>query len=310
MRLITGFLLLITFAATAQKRIAITIDDLPTVSKYYNTPLGKLQLTQKLLTHCTTYQVPALGFVIGSFLQTDQKTEPEQLNLLGLWLNAGLELGNHTFAHKDYNLVSFNELKADVLAGEQIIKPFIDKQGKPFRYFRHPFLRKGDTQAKKDSLEAYLKQQGYIEAPVTIDNSDWQFSRAYDHALMLQDTAMANAVGRQYLTYMNDCVQYYEAQSDSLFGRQIPQILLLHANTINADYLGQLFAQLKHRGYQFVVLEDALKDVAYQSPDHYYNKGGISWLHRWALTRGKKGAFFKGEPEVPVMIDELANRKL
>jgi peptidoglycan/xylan/chitin deacetylase (PgdA/CDA1 family) len=289
--------------------MAITIDDLPTVSRYYTTPAGRLHLTQRLLSHCTTFRVPAIGFVIGSFLRTNAQPDSNQLNLLSLWLDAGLELGNHTDAHKDYNLVSFDELKADVIGGEQLAKNLAQKRGKPFRYFRHPYLRKGEPHAKKDSLEAFLRQHGYQEAPVTIDNSDWLFSQAYDNALLLGDTTLATEVGRRYVAYMGDYVRYYEAQSDSLFNRQIPQTLLIHANTINADYLDKLLAQIKLQGYSFVHLSDALADPAYRSPDRYYGKGGISWLHRWALTKSKKGTFFKGEPEVPTMVDELANRK-
>lgn len=310
MRLFLYFLLLLTTTGLAQKQITITIDDLPTVSKYHTTPEGRLLLTRKLLAHCTTFRVPAIGFVVGNFLRANGQPDSTQVNLLTMWLDAGLELGNHTFAHKDYNLISFDESKADVIGGELIVKDFLQKRERPFRYFRHPYLRKGDTQAKKDSLEIFLRQRGYQEAPVTIDNSDWQFSRAYDHALLLGDTTLAATVGRQYIDYMNDYVTYYEAQADSLFGRAIPQILLIHANTINADYLDKLLLRLNQRGYSFIPLSDALTDPAYRSTDHYYGRGGISWLHRWALTRGKKGAFFKGEPEVPLMVDALANRKL
>ncbi|MBD2702545.1 polysaccharide deacetylase family protein [Spirosoma sp. BT702] len=294
----------------SQKQIAITIDDLPTVSRYYVTADAQKQLTQKLLVHCTTFQVPAIGFVIAGKLQRNAKPDSDAIKLLSMWLSASLELGNHTFAHKDYNLVTFEEMKNDVLAGEQIVKNLVQRQRKPFRFFRHPFLRKGDTQAKKDSLEAFLKKRGYQEAPVTVDNSDWLFSRAYDNALLLGDTLLASQVGKRYVDYMHDCVAYYEAQSDSLFGRPIKHTLLIHANTINSDYLGTLFARLKQRGYSFVSLSEALTDPAYRSEDRFYGKGGISWLHRWALTKGKKGAFFKGEPEVPAMIDELANRKI
>ncbi|MVM39827.1 polysaccharide deacetylase family protein [Spirosoma sp. HMF3257] len=308
MRLFICLLVFLASTAQAQKKMAITIDDLPTVSKAYTSPAGRLQLTQKLLSHCTTFQVPAIGFVIGNFLLTNERPDSNQIGLLTLWLKAGLDLGNHTLAHKDYNLISFNQSKADIIGGESIVKNLVQQQAKPFRYFRHPYLRKGDTQAKKDSLEQFLQRLGYQEAPVTIDNSDWQFSRAYDHALLVGDTALATQIGRQYVGYMLDCVAYYEAQSDSLFNRQISQTLLIHANTINSDWLGKLLAELKQRGYAFVSLDAALTDPAYRSTDHYYGKGGISWLHRWALTRGKKGVFFKGEPEVPAMIDELANR--
>jgi peptidoglycan/xylan/chitin deacetylase (PgdA/CDA1 family) len=310
MRLLVFASLLLATTVIAQKKIAVTIDDLPTVSKYYTTPEGKLHLTQKLLSHCTAFRVPAIGFVIGDFLQTYGQPDSSQFALLTLWLNAGLELGNHTQAHRDYNLISFDESKADVLGGENIVRNFVRQRAAPFRYFRHPYLRKGDTQAKKDSLEQFLKHKGYREAPVTVDNSDWQFSRAYDHALLLGDMALAAHVGQQYVRYMNQCIMYYEAQSDSLFGRPISQTLLIHANTINAHYLGELLATLKQRGYMFIPLDEALSDAAYQSIDNYVGKGGISWLHRWALTKGKKGAFFRGEPEVPVSIDELANKKL
>ncbi|WP_080059661.1 polysaccharide deacetylase family protein [Spirosoma aerolatum] len=309
MRLLTCLLLLLTLTVKAQKRMVITIDDLPTVSAFYKTQQAKQQLTQKLLAHVTYAHVPAIGFVISGLLQSTSKLDTAQLALLQRWLEAGLELGNHTFAHKDYNLIPFSESKADVIQGESIVKSFVEKQRKPFRYFRHPYLRKGDTPAKKDSLENFLRQRGYREAPVTIDNSDWLYARAYDNALGMNDAALIAQVGQSYVSYMLDCITYYEAQSQALFNRPIPQILLIHANSINADFLGRLLSELKNRGYSFITLDEALKDNAYLSTDTYTGKGGISWLHRWALTQGKKGEFFKGEPEVPATIDELANRK-
>lgn len=309
MRSIILWLLLVATTAQAQKKIAITVDDLPTVSRVYRSPTSQRQLTQALLANFKKFHVPAIGFVIGHFLQTNAQPDSGQLALLKLWQQAGLELGNHTFAHNDYNLVSFEQLKADVIAGEGLTKKLAKANGQPFRYFRHPYLRRGDTKAKKDSLEAFLRERGYREAPVTVDNSDWLFSQAYDHALLQHNTSQASEVGRNYLTHMADYVAYYEAQSDSLFGRQIPQILLMHANTINADYSEKLLSLLKERGYTFISLDEALLDPAYQSRDEYAGKGGISWLHRWALTRGKKGTFFKGEPNIPPFIEALANSK-
>ena len=220
-----------------------------------------------------------------------------------------MELGNHTYSHKDYTVISIPEYLDEVVRGEQITKQLVEQRGKPFRFFRHPFLRKGETSAKKDSLERFLAQRNYREAPVTVDNYDFLYSQAYDNALLKGDTASAAAVGRHYLDYMTAYVRYYEAQSDSLFGRPIPQTLLTHANTINSVYMGELLNRLEQSGYTFISLDEALKDDAYRSSDRYIGKGGISWIHRWALTQGKKGAFFKGEPEVPVMVTQLAEEK-
>lgn len=104
-------------------------------------------------------------------------------------------------------------------------------------------------------------------------------------------------VGKAYLPYVERELDYWERQSVKLFGREIKQILLFHANTINAQYFGQIAKMLKKRGYKFITLNEALQDKAYKSPDNYVGDG-ISWLHRWALTRGKKFVL-QNKPKVP-----------
>lgn len=51
------------------------------------------------------------------------------------------------------------------------------------------------------------------------------------------------------------------------------------------------------------------EDEAYSSEDLYTGSGGITWLHRWALTQGKRGDFFQGEPEVDAFINALYQGK-
>jgi hypothetical protein len=96
---------------------------------------------------------------------------------------------------------------------------------------------------------------------------------------------------------MDSVVGYYEAQSRALVGREIPQVLLLHANRLNADTTDDLVSMLRDRGYTFVGLDEALRDPAYDLADEFVGPGGITWIHRWALTQGERGAFFAGEPE-------------
>ncbi len=47
------------------------------------------------------------------------------------------------------------------------------------------------------------------------------------------------------------------------------------------------------------------EDDACASPGRYTGPGGITWLHRWALTQGKRGDFFQGEPEVDEFVNAL-----
>ena len=41
------------------------------------------------------------------------------------------------------------------------------------------------------------------------------------------------------------------------------------------------------RGYRAIPLDRALADDAYRSRDRYVGARGLSWLQRWAITRGQ-----------------------
>jgi hypothetical protein len=63
---------------------------------------------------------------------------------------------------------------------------------------------------------------------------------------------------------------------------------------------------IRNAGYEFINLDEALKDEAYKSPDTFTGRGGISWMDRWALTQGKTKDFFAGEPRTPEYIMKYA----
>jgi hypothetical protein len=80
-------------------------------------------------------------------------------------------------------------------------------------------------------------------------------------------------------------------------GREIRQVLLLHANALNADCFSRLARCLEERGYRFIRLEEALEDEAYRQPDDYVGRWGISWLHHWELTAGRRRSPSPDPPE-------------
>jgi hypothetical protein len=55
---------------------------------------------------------------------------------------------------------------------------------------------------------------------------------------------------------------------------------------------------LKKRNYHFISLEQALKDPAYETPDKYSDRWGISWLHRWRYSLGLENRL-RDEPDLP-----------
>ena len=287
-------------AQVTSRKIAVTIDDLPVVSTRRDLK-NRQEITQKLLAHLKKANVPAIGFVNENKLYADDKRDEAQVDLLRQWINGGLELGNHTFSHRSLNAISLEEFESDLLKGETITKELLAKKGKTLRYFRHPFLHTGLSMEVKAPFNAFLAKHGYTIAPVTIDNSDYIFSAAYDKGFDAGDKELMKKVGEAYTPYMEAKIDYWERQSKRLFGREIPQTLLIHANFINSDYFDDLAEMFSRRGYKFVTLEEALKDEAYRLPDTFVGPAGISWIHRWALERGREYVL-RDEPRVPEFV--------
>jgi hypothetical protein len=67
-----------------------------------------------------------------------------------------------------------------------------------------------------------------------------------------------------------------------------------------------LARRLEVRGYTFITLERALEDSAYASEDQDFGPAGVTWLHRWALTRKMPSATLAGEPVVPDWVTRIS----
>jgi peptidoglycan/xylan/chitin deacetylase (PgdA/CDA1 family) len=174
--------------------------------------------------------------------------------------------------------------------------------GRRVRYFRHPFLFTGRDEETRRAVDDFLARRGLAVAKVTIDDSDWVFARALDRTT----GELRVRVAAEYVPYMESKAAYFERLSLRLFGRDVPQVLLLHANHANAELLGDLLAMLRRHGYAFVPLEEALADPAYGSADAFYGGAGISWLERWAMTSGVDRAVLREDPAVPPFVMEAA----
>jgi peptidoglycan/xylan/chitin deacetylase (PgdA/CDA1 family)/DNA-binding beta-propeller fold protein YncE len=292
--------------ATAQtqsaKRVAITIDDLPVVSRNFQTAADHDRITRQLVRALGAHRVPAIGFVNEGKMHRASQVDSAEVALLRQWTRAGLELGNHTYAHLDLHTAPIADYLDGIVRGDVITRNVLGEAGNQPRYFRHPFLHTGRSLGDRARVDSVLSARGYRVAPVTMDNSDYVFAAAYDDALGRRDSVQAGKIGTAYIDYMDRVFAYYEAQTRTIVGRDIPHVLLIHASLLNADWFDRLATMIERRGYAFVSLEEALKDSAYQSADTYVGPAGMTWLHRWALTRGLRGAIFAGEPEVPAWV--------
>ncbi|HEX8361965.1 MAG TPA: polysaccharide deacetylase family protein [Longimicrobium sp.] len=269
-------------AAGEARRVAVTFDDLPWGRMRAYSDAQVAELTGQLVGQITSAGMPALGFVNEEKLEGGTGREA----LLRRWVDAGLELGNHTYSHPSFWTTPRERYQAEVLDGERVTRRLMATRGTRPRFFRHPYLNTGPDLATKEAFERFLASHGYQVAPVTVDNHDYLYAFAYDRALARRDSAAMRRLGADYVRYMDTTFAFYEALSRRLLGREPAQVLLLHANALNAEYLDELAAVMRRRGYTFAPLDRVMTDPAYRQPDRYTGRAGISWLQRWAITRG------------------------
>jgi peptidoglycan/xylan/chitin deacetylase (PgdA/CDA1 family) len=218
-------------AASEQKRVAITIDDVPFAATTPITVEEAAALNRMILDTLKRHNVKAVGFV-----NEDRLLIPGKLDagvaILDEWLDAGMELGNHNFGHVGLWKSSLAENQEAVLKGEVLTRWASVRKGSPFRYYRHPYTQTGKDEDEKQAFEAFLASHGYTVAPFTMEHDDYVFACVYEHvpARGSERDAQRAAVVSEYDAHLRQSVETFEDMSDQLFGRQIPQVFLLHAS--------------------------------------------------------------------------------
>lgn len=279
---ILATLLLVASPATAEN-VALTFDDLPTLSLSDATSYWT-QTTKKLLAGLRRHHIPAIGFVNEEKLEDDQSA---RVALLRRWLDAGMDLGNHTYSHASLTNTPVDAYIADVVRGETVTRPLLAVLGRTPHWFRHPYLETGKTLEDRRKFEGWLAAHGYRVAPVSMENSDWMFAYPYDEAIDHKDAVAARRIQSEYLAYTAAVVPWYREAAFGLLGRRPAFVFLLHASRLNADSINQLAAVLKRNDLRPVTLDNAMEDPAYAISDTYAGPDGDEWVTRWAMALNK-----------------------
>ena len=284
------------------RRVAITIDDGPVVGDQ-----GDLERFQRisngLIGSLGAERVPATIFVNERQLNVTGQRDA-RVAVLEQWLDAGFELANHTYSHPSLNTVPLWQYGDDVVRGDVIMRPLVERRGRKLEWFRYPFLHSGTTGDVHQAIVEFLAQRGYRVAPVTVDYADYTFAGVFRNQLIAGEADVAERIKQAYLEQVDLGFEYAEKASVELFGHEIPQILLIHCNELNAVTLRDTIARLRRRGYSFVTLDEAMKDAAYARPDTFTGPGG-SWLSRTASVMGRK--LTAARPPLPEWIASMGS---
>jgi peptidoglycan/xylan/chitin deacetylase (PgdA/CDA1 family) len=248
-------------------RLAITVDDLPgggpEIGEFTH-PRIVADIIATLRAHHVKH---AAGFVVGGMLED----HPERQAALEAWVQAGYEVGNHTYSHRSLAEIGLPAYLDDIWRDRAVTDPLEKATGQRQRYFRYPYLEEGRTEAERRAITQFLAAEHYKIARISIDFADWAFADAYGRCLQRQNRHALDLLGQSYLANAVASLRWSMEKAHEIVGHSIPSVLLLHANVATANYLDALLTRYESLGAQYIPLSEALSESVYTAS---YNSSG------------------------------------
>lgn len=245
-----NFILLLSLAlcgSVSAKRIALTFDDAPRAATSMSGP----DRAKALIEQLKKANVPRVAFFANS-----ERLDAEGRNRLKAYAKAGHAIGNHTHSHPDLNTVTVKEYVDNIEKAHKALS----KLDGFVPWFRYPFLREGDTEERRDGVRKALKQLGYFNAYVTVDNADYKMDALFQQAYKDGKTIDGDALKKTYVETLVDSAKYYEDLAQKFLKRSPGHILLLHENDLAAKYISDVVEALRKDGWDIVTPEEAYLD--------------------------------------------------
>ena len=269
-------------AALPAQQIALTFDDLP---EHGDLPphVTRQQIARSILTVLKQQKMPPIyGFVNAvSF-----KDAPEEISFLKAWRAAGQPLGNHTYSHASLTADTVTQYETEIAKDEPVLKQLMANQD--WRWFRYPYLSEGETLEKRDAIRSYLQQNGYRIAQVSLDFKDYLWNDPYVRCAEKHNIKGMRSMEEGYLAAADQAITVFRQGTQSLYGRDIPYVLLLHVGALDAKMLPRLIALFQQRGFKFVTLPDAMSDPAYKENPNVALADGVPFQEQVAIARHLK----------------------
>lgn len=246
------------------QQIAITIDDAPSLFSQQYRPEIRDQLLIQQLKAANVDQV--VFFVTGKFADS-----PQALRRLQRYVEAGHLIANHSYHHWDLRKKEATSYAQDILKAESVIKHLPNFK----KWYRFPFLREGNTREKRDQLRQFLKDHGYINGYVTIDNWDFYIDRLLRDGLKQGRRFNKANLQKVYLEHIWNAVTFYEGIAKAFIDHPVKHTLLLHDNDLTAMFIKPLVELLRDKGWTIISPEAAYTDkIVKTEPDVLLNNQG------------------------------------
>lgn len=258
------------------KSLAITLDDSPRFATGYFD--GQTRASE-LLAEIKRHQIPQIAF-----FSVAKNLDEEGKERLMSYARAGHVVAHHSNAHEDFNKTSLEDYVLGFNQAEAVLKNFPNYQ----QWYRFPYLREGDTKEKRDGMRKLLKEKGYLNAYITLNNYDWYLENLFQQAVRQDLEIDFKALEKLYVGLLIESIEYYDEMAVKHLGRSPKHVLLLHEMDTTALFLGNLVDELRKKGWQIISPESAFDDeiAEFKAENVFkFNPGRIGEI---AYSKGQK----------------------
>lgn len=256
------------------------MDDLPVHGPL---PDGETRrgVAERLAAAFRAAEVPEVyGFVNGAEVVGD----PELESVLSTWVAAGFPLGNHTWSHRNLDELTVEEFEGEIVRNEAVLRRF--GGAGDWRWFRYPYLVEGSDSAKRAGIRAILARRGYRIAAVTTSFADYEWNDAYLRCRAKQDPEGMETLEEAYLEAVGESIERTRTLSRSIYGRDVPYVLLTHISPFNARMMPRVLEVYRNAGFEFITLAEAERDSIYRADVDPSRPAGPTDLAGRARERG------------------------
>ncbi|MEO0463218.1 MAG: polysaccharide deacetylase family protein [Pseudomonadota bacterium] len=246
-----GAILALTPALAADKRIALTFDDIPRGAGAFLSRDERARMLRAALREAGVEQ--AAFFVNPGYLTR----RPEGVAHIEGYVADGHVIANHTANHPRLSKVPLADFLEDLdeaalwLKGRKGYRP----------WFRFPYLDEGRAdKALRDGARAALAKRGLVNGYATVDASDWFYENAAREAVADGKPVNRASLRDLYVESHVEAAEFYDALAVKAVGYSPAHVMLLHETDLAALYIGDLVAALRAKGWTIITADQAYAD--------------------------------------------------
>lgn len=257
-----------TPAVAAEKRIALTFDDVPRHAGGFFTPDER---SIRLIASLARAGVEQAGFFV-TVANLDRPGGKGGEDRIRAYVAAGHVIANHSTTHPWLSRTEVGEYVADIDHAEAWLRGRAGHRA----WFRFPFLDEGGKDLeKREAVRAALRERGLSNAYVTVDNYDWYLDSIASAAEREGRPMDMGALRELYVETLVQAAEFSDDIAVRTLGRSPAHVLLLHETDIAALFVEDLVKGLRAAGWGIVKIDEAYADpIAAREPDTWFLGSG------------------------------------